>query len=451
MVQHKVTVDPKLDREFDKAFETLQQLVDFKLVDQMHQRRANAVYTNSVVLWMLTYQRLKPDASLEAAVKQLIDGNPDLLPDNKRVVEGKLSTNSGGYSRARSRLPQAAAQQFATQVSQSLIEATTPSFGQRRVFLIDGTTMTLAPEKQLQQAFPPASNQHGEGVWPVALLVVAHEMASGAALLPQVGAMYGEQAVSETALMAGCMEQMPADSIVMADAGYGIFTVAHTIDQAGQSLLLRMTEARFNALRRQATLVDSGAHWQTYSHTWRPSAKNRQTHPDLPADAVLTVRLHEIVIHDNLTLRLVTTLPDSAVVLADLYKQRNDVEVDIRNVKVVLDTENIRAKSVDMFHKELLTSQVAYNLVTQFRRQAAVLVDERPRRMSFKRTWTTFRQFLLSAMYTAASDWRERYRLALHYAMKDKLPNRPNRSYERETYSKRPKSNQFKKRKRPNS
>ncbi len=46
------------------------------------------------------------------------------------------------------------------------------------------------------------------------------------------------------------------------------------------------------------------------------------------------------------------------------------MEHNIRDVKVTMDTENIRAKSVDMLHKELQTSMVAYNLVVQFRRKA---------------------------------------------------------------------------------
>ena len=108
--------------------------------------------------------------------------------------------------------------------------------------------------------------------------------------------------------------------------------------------------------------------------------------------------------------------------------------MDIRNLKVVLDTENIRARSGEMFHKELLASLVVYHLVMQFRRQAATLINASPRQMSFKRTWTTFRQFLLSAMYTDPAAWRERYRFALSYAMRDKLPNRPGRRFAREAY-----------------
>ena len=150
------------------------------------------------------------------------------------------------------------------------------------------------------------------------------------------------------------------------------------------------------------------------------------------------------MINENLTLLLVSDLPNEAQVMAALYKRRYDIEVDIRNLKIVLDTENIRARSVDTFHKELLASFVSYNLVSQFRRQAAKLAGQTPRRMSFKRTWTTFRTFLLSNMFTDAAQWRERYRIALGYAQLDKLPNRPGRTYAREVYKRRQKSDSFK-------
>jgi hypothetical protein len=448
-----VPVDREKDSEFDRAFELFTQFVDLEEVDRRHPVRGNAVYKTSVVLWMLVYQRMSKDSSLEAAVKKLLRARPAILPANKRVSEGTLSPNSSSYSLARSRMPGEAAHWLAEQVSESLINATPPSFGGRRVFLYDGTTITLAPEPELRRAFPPASNQHGEGVWPVALLTVAHELSSGAALVPEVGAMYGPNAVSETALMQTTLCRLPADSVVMADSGFGIFAVAHQISVSGHSFVLRMTRQRFDALTRQAELVEQGKNYNTWSHRWRPSARERASHPGLPEDAVLEVRLHEIVVHENLTLLVVTDVPHAAAGLAKLYERRFDVEVDIRNLKVVLDTENIRARSVDTFFKELMGSMVSYNLVTQFRRQAAALADQPPRRMSFKRTWTTFRTFLLPATFTTADAWRAEYRKALGYAMLDKLPNRPGRKYLRETYPRRPKSNSFQKRttKRPPS
>jgi hypothetical protein len=78
------------------------------------------------------------------------------------------------------------------------------------------------------------------------------------------------------------------------------------------------------------------------------------------------------------------------------YQRRYDVEHDIRDLKVSLSPENLRCRSVDMMKKELLTPVVAYNLVIQFRRQAAEVAKRAPRRLSFNEVWYTFRSFLLN-------------------------------------------------------
>lgn len=437
--------------EFDKSFELLSGLVDLSYADELHPKRGNAVYTSCVVLWMLIYQRMKPDASLEAAVKHLLETQPDYLPKNKRLSEGKLSTSTSGYSQARSKLPLEVVEWFASEVSHAIVAESEPLLGGRSIFLLDGTTIALAPERELQAAFPPASNQFGEGVWPIALLTVFHELASGCALLPEVGAMYGPEAVSETQLARNGMARLPANSIVMTDAGFGIFGVAYEAIRYGHDFLLRMKKSNFESLRKEATLLSESSHSKTYSHKWVPTANNRKTQPGLPDDASADVILHEVMVSEKLTLYLVTTLEHDAATLAGLFEYRVQVEIDIRNLKVVMDTENIRAKSVDTFKKELYTSVVAYNLVSQFRRQAADVNNVAPRRMSFKRTWTTFQTFLLRHMHTDPQDWREAFRTALFYATKDKLPNRPGRTAKREAYRKRPKNAQFDKREKPPS
>ena len=108
-VVRSVPVDPVLDLEFDKAFALLRTLVDFAEAERLHPSRDNAVYTTSVILWKLVFQRLNPEVSLEAAVKHLIENPPDLLPDNIRVSEGTISTNTGDYRQARKRMPTEAA------------------------------------------------------------------------------------------------------------------------------------------------------------------------------------------------------------------------------------------------------------------------------------------------------------------------------------------------------
>ncbi|MCD0461997.1 IS4 family transposase, partial [Roseiconus lacunae] len=225
------------------------------------------------------------DASLENAVKHLIENKPDYLPNNKRVKEGTLSTNTTAYSRARKRLPLNVVEWFAKQVSDSIVSTAPPSFDGRRVFLIDGTTIALAPEKELQLAFPAASNQFGEGVWPIALLTVFHELSTGCALLPEVGPMYGENAISETTLARRGMQKLPANSIVMGDAGFGKFSVAFDASAEGHDFVLRFKKVDFNSLRKKATLDCQSEHHKTYRHRWIPTKKNRETNPDLPPDA----------------------------------------------------------------------------------------------------------------------------------------------------------------------
>ena len=445
----EVPLDPVFDAEFDKAFGLMTELVDLRLADEMQPLGPGAVYTTSVVLWMLVFQRMHGGASLEAAVKKFILTKPDFCPDNKRIRDRTLSASTAAYSAGRKRTKLEVARWLANTVSQSIIDASPPSLRGMRAFLVDGTTISLPPTPQLQKMFPPATNQHGEGVWPIVNLVVAHELESGAALIPVIGPMYGPKAISETAMIGQCVQQFPEKSIGIADAGFGIFFVAHTIHDEGHEFLLRMTKTRFNSLRHQATLIAEGIGSRTYRHRWVPSAKERRKYPNLRSNTHLEVLLHEVEISAELTLYLVTSLTDSATDVATLYGKRFEIEVEIRDVKVTLDIENIRATSVEMFDKELMTSIVSYNLLIQFRRQAAQLAGLKPKQLSFTKVWNTYQIFLLNAMFTEPEKWRESYRTALYYAMRDKLPNRPGRHFPRVAYTKRNKSTQFGKRKKP--
>ena len=436
---------PLSEQEFTTAVEMLRRLLPDEELNQLQPTGPATVYTTLVTLWMMVTQRLAGGQSLLATVKEVLASSRSLLPDNKRVREGTLSETSGAYAGARTRLHLETVELFAERVSKSLIEASPPWFEGRRAFLLDGTTVTLAPTTALRAAFPPATNQHGESVWPVALLLMAHELQSSCALLPEIGAMYGPDNTSEAQLTRQLASRLPRASIVLADAGFGIFSVAHALVSAGQSILLRLTKSRFKSLTRQATLVDEWEGHRTWRLSWTPSPKDRQSNPELPEDAALDVWVHAVPLGQE-TLHLVTTLPVSSVQAGEFYARRYDVEHDLRDVKVTLDIESIRAQSVEMFRKELLTSLVAYNLVVQFRRQAAALAGLPPRRLSFTGVWNTFESFLLHQPPTSAAEWTARYEAALRIAARDKLPHRPGRSYPRRAHPRRSKSTKFMKR-----
>lgn len=444
----KVRLLDQPQEQFAAATELLRRLIQSPEVAEKFdpQLRTNSrmIYTKGVTLWMLILQRLGNSLSLEDTVSHILTHDRDLFPDHKRVQEGTLSENSSGYHKAKSNLPLESIHEFSAAVCDYLGRTSEPVFGSQRVFLIDGTTITLEPTPQLKRAFPPATNQHGESVWPVAMLMVANEMQSGCALLPQIDPRYGPKRSSEAEQARRIVRRLPENSVVMADAGFGIFSVGYHRTQAGHDILFRLTKSRFQALRRRGRLIDEGPFHQSYALTWPPSAKDRQSNPALPDEAAIEVAIHEVELDNGSFFYLVTTLEVAAASAAELYSRRYDVEFDIRDLKVTMDAENILAQSVVMVKKELMTSVVAYNLIAQFRRQAAHLARVEPRRLSFKGVWLSFRDHLLLKEPETLSDWQALYAAALISAGNRKLPNRSKpRSYPRRAHPRRQKSTKF--------
>ena len=214
------------DREpaFSKARQLLADLIalpDLQAVlDGEHCVEAKPVYTQAPTLVLLILQRLGGGLSLTAAVQELIKHHADLLPRNRRVEEGTLSENNSAYNTARQKLPLQQVEAFSNAICNHLAARSEPVWQGRRVMILDGTTITLPPTPALKKAFPPATNQHGESVWPVMLMLVAHEMVSSCALPPEIGAMYGANNTSEGKLAKQIAKRLPFNSVVMADIAY---------------------------------------------------------------------------------------------------------------------------------------------------------------------------------------------------------------------------------------
>lgn len=390
----------------------------------------SAVYTPYIVVWLLVYQRLHADASLNDAVTELLTHFPrHALPDCKRVRDDQLSANTGAYSRARSRLPYDVAASASDRVAQLLLEANPPAWNGRTVFLMDGTTLQLTHTAELCQQFPPAQNQSGTSHWPILHVVVAHELATGLAVRPEFGPMYGPEATSELALALRIVPRLPADAVVLADRNFGVFALAYAAQSSGRNAVVRLTQARFRMLAKKATAVGEGR----WSLVWKPSRWDRKSHPQLPADAQVRGWLVAVVVNPELTLWLVTTVDEPVAELAALYRRRLDVETDIRDLKQALSMDRLSGQSSPMVQKELVLGVLSYNLVNQVRRLAATQAGVAPRRLSFAGTWSLVRGLLDAVSGGLAEDqWPARFGQLLRWAGQRKLPKRPTlRSYPR--------------------
>jgi hypothetical protein len=98
------------------------------------------------------------------------------------------------------------------------------------------------------------------------------------------------------------------------------------------------------------------------------------------------------------SLVVVTTLTDAASYtqedLADLYRQRWHVELDIEALKITLGMDVLRCKTPAMVEKEIWVCLLAYNLIRQVALQAALEAELLPRQISFS-----------AAMQAIAASW----------------------------------------------
>lgn len=343
------------------------------------------IFSLPVVVWLMISQRLDPRATLSTAVQQVVQQRlPTLLPDHKRIREGTVSGHTGAYSDARQAMPLAVAEKVADRLMDHLMQHPRQALPgwDRRVFILDGSSLEMPHTPELAEAYPPHPKSH----WPVLLALVAQELTTGLAMRPCWGAMYGSQAVSEQALTEQILERLPDHSVLMGDINFGVFSVAFAATRRGHDVLLRLQPARAAAVGRGLPL-QSGLDREV---CWRPSEYERRKHPDLPADACVRGRLIVQQVHASdgsvVTLYLFTTLRLAVEQLLDLYGQRWNVETDLRSLKRTVGLQVLHCRSADMIAKELVLAIAGYNLVRAVMNLAAEENNLDPRRLSFARS-----------------------------------------------------------------
>lgn len=448
MVTKNAQIDELRSEELSSALGELQKWLSSERIDDGLPMGPGAIYTASLTIWLMILQRMGKGSSLSTVVRGLIEDCPSFVSDNKRVREGLLSSNTSSYSQARKRLPLELVKNTFHRMANSFVEDALSAARRDRVMIIDGTTITLPPTDSLKDQYPPARNQTGETIWPVMMLLVAHEMETGCALCPTVGPMYGSKATSELKLSLDMLERLPERTTLLADSGFGIFTFVYRAFRKGHPAICRLSKQRFQSLSAKAEYQGKSASIETWRLRWQPSAKDRKT-TNLPEDAEVDVFIHAAELPGGEPLYLVTTRRESPAEICELYRRRYDVEHDIRSIKVHMDTENLRAKSPEMVLKELYTSLMTYNLIVQFRRQAAEVARRPPRRLSFTGMWNTLHAFLLRNLPNPDTAYCiEKFDRALRCASRDVLPERSGRSYPRKAHPRRPKTTKWQKRQR---
>jgi len=427
------TLDPAL---FQRVVQTAES-VDFcnQLCREHNLRLRRGIYSLSVVVWLMIFQRLNGKGTLSSAV-QWLAANTTSLPTCKRVLDGRISMRTGGYCQARQKMPTLVASTVTDHLFVKLQEqmrAPLPEVA-RPVFVVDGSSLRLAHQKELVEAFPPGHNQHGENHWPTMRIVVFHDAHTGLATRPSWGPMYGPQAVSEQALARQALDRLPVEAIVLGDGNFGIFAFAHSVQQTQRPLLFRLTGSRAEKVLGGTPLRQG----RRRKVVWRASRFELNAHPDLPAGASIEgwmvacrnpARREEI-------LYFFTTLDLKPRRILALYKLRWNIETDLRSLKRTVNLHQITSRATAMVEKEVLLAVTAYNVVRAVMYLAAGRAGLTPRQLSF----SAAQDAVLAAWphlqrATTETQYRRELERLLQRVTQTRLPTRSRqRSYPREVW-----------------
>ena len=342
------------------------------------------LYPPTVTLSMFMMQALNQDGSCQKAVNGWAA---------RRAAEG-LSANSihtGGYCKARQRLPVEMVRALTRQTGELLSTRAQAGWRWRGrvVKLVDGTGISM-PDSQANQARYPQPSSQAEGVgFPLARLIGVICLSTGAVLDAAMGPHAGKGS-SELGLLRSLGAAFSPGDVMLADAFYCNYFLIATHAAAGVDVLFEQNGARITDFRRGHALGkrDHLVCWP--KPTARPDWMTPPQYACFPDE--LTVR--EVKVDGKV---LVTTMLDHRTIgksaLSELYRQRWNVELDLRNIKTTLGMDILSCQTPQMNEKEMWVHLLAYNLIRLLMAQAALNAGVHPRQLSFKHAvqmWTEF-------------------------------------------------------------
>lgn len=315
----------------------------------------------------------------------------------KRVIGGMKpgSTDTGGYCKARARLPMSMVSTLAREAGGIIANGAPPwwHWRNRRVRLVDGATVTLPDTEENQAAFPQSSSQKPGLGFPICRVVALLCLGSGALLDAAMGPCEGKGS-DELSLLRDVLDALQSDDILLGDALYATYFLLWDLIRGGADGLFEQ-----HGGRKRSTDFTKGEKLGARDHLialTKPKQKPEWMSQDEYDQAPATLKVRELQAGGKI---LVTTFlcPKETPknVLKALYRQRWNVELDLRNIKTTLGMEQLRCKTPEMAIKELWVYLLAYNLIRLLMAQAALLADQIPRQLSFKHTvqiWIAWQQ-----------------------------------------------------------
>lgn len=293
------------------------------------------------------------------------------------------SAATGGFCQARRRLPLALITELCLHTADQAIQQAPVKWHwrERRVRLVDGTTLSL-PDTPANQARYPQQRGQQEGLgFPTCRLLAVTCLATGAVRQAAIGPYHGKGA-DETSLLRELSDTFEAGDLIVGDALFATYFFIASMCAKGVDVVMHQHGARARKTDFSQS-TELGA--EDYLVLWqkpkkRPAWMSEQDYDQAPEQ--LPIREFRVA-----GKAMVTTLlhPQSVskTQLAALYKRRWNVELDLRNIKSVMGMGELSCKSPEMIHREIWVHLLAYNVIRLLIMKSGLSGDLLPRTLSF--------------------------------------------------------------------
>jgi len=413
----------------DNPFAPLQASAIISLCETVGYCWRERIWSPALTVMTFLYQVLSATRTCRSAVamtlsRWALEGGKGSLP----------SADTSAYCQARKRLPLEVLKGLMGNTARQLMEVIREQrdlWWGRRIWLVDGSTLSMPDTLELQSVYPQSPRQ-GKGCgFPLMRIVGLFDWASGALVDVQSDSLYGH----ERHLFRRVWGHMQSGDIVVGDRGFsGYNDVAQ--------LLARGIDSVFRIHQRRKIDYCKGRQLSHWDHVvpWH-RLKQYKENCGIPRDEWETLpqslEIREIRIHVDIPgfrtrqIDLGTTLldprPYPGEKIAGLYRQRWMIELNFRSLKTEMNLEILRGKTVDVVRKELLMHVVAYNLIRYLMWLAAREHGRDLHRLSFTGTLQRVQIMWVLFIAVALSQQEQALRKFLEWIAKDTVPDRPER------------------------
>lgn len=308
------------------------------------------------------------------------------------------SSSTAAYCKARQRLPTKTLQHILAHTTEQLQQRHgLPSLEGRRVVVVDGTGLSMPDTSANQARWPQQAQQKLGCGFPQARLSACFSLYSGALLSYRLG----HRKQQELPLLRDQWETFERGDIFLGDKAYCSYYDIAQFQARGVDTVCTLG-IRKPVPRSQAVAMLGKEDWLV---RWpRPKMARQLSYSEAERTALpeyLLVRQIKVGVNNPgfraKEFYLITTLIDAdrfpAETLADLYLQRWDVELFLRDLKTTMGMDILRCKTPAMVEKEILMHLIVYNCIRLLINEAAQRIKASPGQISFKATQQALRQW----------------------------------------------------------